>query len=155
MIAVIQRVSQASVTIENKIKGQIGLGFMILLGITHTDTQEDIEWLSKKIVGLRVFGDEEGKRNAARMNFDLKSVDGNILLISQFTLHASTKKGNRPSFIEAARPEIAIPLYEKMITQLTFDLGKPIETGTFGADMKVSLLNDGPVTIIIDSKNRV
>jgi D-tyrosyl-tRNA(Tyr) deacylase len=155
MIAVIQRVSQASVTIENEIKGQIGLGFMILLGITHTDTQEDIEWLSKKIVGLRVFGDEEGKRNAARMNFDLKSVDGNILLISQFTLHASTKKGNRPSFIEAARPEIAIPLYEKMIAQLAFDLGKPIETGIFGADMKVSLLNDGPVTIIIDSKNRI
>nr|WP_299422094.1 D-aminoacyl-tRNA deacylase [uncultured Emticicia sp.] len=150
MIAVIQRVSQASVTIENKIKGQIGLGFMILLGITHTDTQEDIDWLSKKIVGLRVFGDEEGK-----MNLDLKLVDGNILLISQFTLHASTKKGNRPSFIEAARPEIAIPLYEKMIAQLEFDLGKPIETGIFGADMKVSLLNDGPVTIIIDSKNRV
>jgi D-tyrosyl-tRNA(Tyr) deacylase len=150
MITVIQRVSQASVTIENKIKGQIGLGFMILLGITHTDTQEDIEWLSKKIVGLRVFGDEEGK-----MNLDLNAVKGNILLISQFTLHASTKKGNRPSFIEAARPEIAIPLYEKMIAQLEFDLGKSIETGTFGADMKVSLLNDGPVTIIIDSKNRV
>lgn len=150
MIAIIQRVSQASVMIEDEIKGQIDLGFMILLGITHTDTQEDIEWLSKKIVGLRVFGDEEG-----RMNLDLKSVDGNILLISQFTLHASTKKGNRPSFIEAARPEIAIPLYEKMITQIEFDLGKPIETGTFGADMKVSLLNDGPVTIIIDSKNRV
>ncbi len=150
MIAIIQRVSQASVTIEDEIKGQIDLGFMVLLGITHTDTQEDIEWLSKKIVGLRVFGDEEG-----RMNLDLKSVDGNILLISQFTLHASTKKGNRPSFIEAARPEIAIPLYEKMITQIEFDLGKPIETGTFGADMKVSLLNDGPVTIIIDSKNRV
>ncbi len=150
MIAVIQRATQASVTINNEIKGQIGLGFMILVGITHTDTQEDIEWLSKKIVGLRVFGDEEGK-----MNLDLKSVDGNILLISQFTLHASTKKGNRPSFIEAARPEIAIPLYEKMITQLEFDLGKTIETGTFGADMKVSLLNDGPVTIIIDSKNRI
>jgi D-aminoacyl-tRNA deacylase len=123
---------------------------MILLGITHADTQEDIEWLSKKIVGLRVFGDEEG-----RMNLDIKSVDGNILLISQFTLHASTKKGNRPSFLEAARPEIAIPLYEKMITQLSFDLGKTIEAGTFGADMKVSLLNDGPVTIIIDSKNRI
>lgn len=150
MIAVIQRVTQASVTIDNEIRGKIELGFMILVGITHTDTQEDIEWLSKKIVGLRVFGDEEGK-----MNLDLKSVDGNILLISQFTLHASTKKGNRPSFIEAARPEIAIPLYEKMIAQLEFDLGKTIETGTFGADMKVSLLNDGPVTIIIDSKNRV
>ncbi|GAB3506580.1 D-aminoacyl-tRNA deacylase [Emticicia fontis] len=150
MIAVIQRVSQASVTIDHVIKGQIGIGFMILLGITHTDTQEDIEWLSKKIVGLRVFGDAEGK-----MNLDISAVDGNILLISQFTLHASTKKGNRPSFIEAARPEVAIPLYEKMIAQLTQDSGKPIETGEFGADMKVSLLNDGPVTIIIDTKNRI
>ena len=150
MIAIIQRVSQASVTIDEKINGEIALGFMVLLGITHTDTQDDIEWLSKKIVGLRVFGDEEGK-----MNLDLNTVGGNILLISQFTLHASTKKGNRPSFIEAARPEIAIPLYEKMIAQLSFDLGKPIETGIFGADMKVLLLNDGPVTIIIDSKNRI
>ncbi|MFN3848246.1 MAG: D-aminoacyl-tRNA deacylase [Spirosomataceae bacterium] len=150
MIAVIQRVSEASVKIDGQIKGQIGLGFMILLGITHTDTQEDIEWLSKKIVGMRIFGDEEGK-----MNLDLNSVNGNILLISQFTLHASTKKGNRPSFIEAARPEVAIPLYEKMIAQLETDLGKKIETGEFGADMKVSLINDGPVTIVIDSKNRV
>jgi len=150
MIAVIQRVSQASVTINHTLKGQIGSGFLILLGITHTDTQEDIDWLAKKIVGLRVFGDEEGK-----MNLDITAVGGDILLISQFTLHASTKKGNRPSFIEAARPEIAIPLYEKMIAQLTHDLGKPIETGEFGADMKVSLLNDGPVTIIIDSKNRI
>lgn len=150
MIAVIQRVSEASVKIDGQIKGQIGLGFMILLGITHTDTQEDIEWLSKKIVGMRIFGDEEGK-----MNLDLNSVDGNILLISQFTLHASTKKGNRPSFIEAARPEVAIPLYEKMIAQLETDLGKKIETGEFGADMKVSLINDGPVTIVIDSKNKI
>lgn len=150
MIAVIQRVSQASVTIDSIVKGQISTGFLILLGITHTDTQEDIEWLSKKIVGLRVFGDEEGK-----MNLDISAVNGNILLISQFTLHASTKKGNRPSFIEAARPEVAIPLYEKMIDQLTQDLGKVIETGEFGADMKVALLNDGPVTIIIDSKNRI
>jgi len=150
MIAVIQRVSEASVKIDGQIKGQIGLGFMILLGITHTDTQEDIEWLSKKIVGMRIFGDEEGK-----MNLDLSAVDGNILLISQFTLHASTKKGNRPSFIEAARPEVAIPLYKKMIAQLETDLGKKIETGEFGADMKVSLINDGPVTIVIDSKNRV
>ena len=150
MIAIIQRVSQASVTIDEKINGEIALGFMVLLGITHTDTQDDIEWLSKKIVGLRVFGDEEGK-----MNLDLNTVGGNILLISQFTLHASTKKGNRPSFIEAARPEIAIPLYEKMIAQLSFDVGKPIETGIFGADMKVLLLNDGPVTIVIDSKNRI
>lgn len=150
MIAVIQRVTQASVTIEGQVKGQIGLGFLILLGITHTDTQEDLEWLSKKIVGMRIFGDAEGK-----MNLDLKTVGGNILLISQFTLHANTKKGNRPSFIEAARPEAAIPLYEKMVQQLSLDLGQPIQTGEFGADMKVALLNDGPVTIIIDSKNRI
>jgi D-tyrosyl-tRNA(Tyr) deacylase len=150
MIAVIQRVSEASVTIEGHVKGRIGLGFLVLLGITHTDTQEDVEWLAKKIVGMRIFGDSEGK-----MNLDLKAVGGNILLISQFTLHASTKKGNRPSFIEAARPEVAIPLYEKMIQQLTQEIGQPIQTGEFGADMKVALLNDGPVTIVIDSKNRV
>lgn len=150
MIAVIQRVSEASVTIESRIKGKIGTGFLILLGITHTDSNEDVEWLAKKIVGMRIFGDAEGK-----MNLDLKAVTGNILLISQFTLHANTKKGNRPSFIEAARPEVAIPLYEKMISQLTQELGQPIQTGEFGADMKVALLNDGPVTIVIDSKNRV
>lgn len=150
MVAVIQRVSEASVTIDGHVKGRIGPGFLILLGITHTDTREDLDWLSKKIVGMRIFGDAEGK-----MNLDLKAVDGSILLISQFTLHANTKKGNRPSFIEAARPEVAIPLYEQMIQQLSTDLGKPIETGEFGADMKVALLNDGPVTIIIDSKNRV
>lgn len=149
MIAVIQRVSEASVKIDGTIKGQIGLGFLVLLGITHTDTQEDVAWLSKKIVGLRVFNDVEGK-----MNLDLQATNGNILLISQFTLHASTKKGNRPSFIEAARPDVAIPLYEKMIAQLSQDLGKKIETGEFGADMKVSLLNDGPVTIVIDTKNK-
>lgn len=150
MIAVIQRVTHASVTIEDQIKGQIDTGFLILLGITHTDTQEDVEWLSRKIVGMRIFSDADGK-----MNLDLASVDGNILLISQFTLHASTKKGNRPSFIEAARPEIAIPLYEAMIAQLAKELGHPIQTGEFGADMKVALLNDGPVTILIDTKNRV
>jgi D-tyrosyl-tRNA(Tyr) deacylase len=150
MIAVIQRVSEATVTIENKIKGKIAIGFLVLLGITHTDTEEDIDWLAKKILGLRIFSDEEGK-----MNLDLEAIKGNILLISQFTLHSSTKKGNRPSFIDAARPEIAIPLYEKMIEKLSTDLGKKIETGIFGADMKVSLLNDGPVTIIIDSKNRI
>ena len=149
MIAVIQRVSEASVKINDQIKGEINVGFMVLLGITHTDTQEDVEWLTKKIVGMRVFSDNEGK-----MNLDLETVHGNILLISQFTLHASTKKGNRPSFIEAAQPEIAIPLYEKMIMQLGNLLGKPIQTGEFGADMKVSLVNDGPVTIIIDSKNK-
>ncbi|RIV18110.1 D-tyrosyl-tRNA(Tyr) deacylase [Fibrisoma montanum] len=150
MLAVIQRVSQASVTIDGQIKGQINLGFLVLLGITHTDTRDDIEWLSKKIVGMRIFSDDEGK-----LNLDLKAVAGNILLISQFTLHASTKKGNRPSFIEAARPDVAIPLYKQMIQQLSADLGQPIQTGEFGADMKVALLNDGPVTIIIDSKNRI
>jgi D-aminoacyl-tRNA deacylase len=150
MIAIIQRVSEASVKIDAKIKGEIQIGFLVLLGITHTDTQEDVEWLSKKIVGMRIFSDEEGK-----MNLDLSTIDGNILLISQFTLHTSTKKGNRPSFIEAARPEIAIPLYEKMILQLEKDLGKPIQTGEFGTDMKVSLINDGPVTIILDSKNKI
>jgi D-aminoacyl-tRNA deacylase len=155
MIAIIQRVSEATVKIEGIIKGEIQMGFLVLLGITHTDTQEDVEWLSKKIVGMRIFSDEDEKRNAARMNLDINSINGNILLISQFTLHASTKKGNRPSFIEAARPEIAIPLYEKMILQLEKDLGKPIQTGVFGADMKVSLVNDGPVTIILDSKNKI
>ena len=149
MIAIIQRVSEASVKINDIIKGEIQVGFVVLLGVTHTDTQDDIEWLSKKIVGMRIFSDEEG-----RMNLDLISVNGNILLISQFTLHSSTKKGNRPSFLEAARPEIAIPLYEKMILQLEKDLGKSIQTGEFGADMKVALLNDGPVTIVIDSKKR-
>ncbi|MBB6002792.1 D-aminoacyl-tRNA deacylase [Arcicella rosea] len=150
MIAVIQRVSEASVKIEEKIKGSIQTGFLILLGITHDDTLEDVEWLSKKIIGMRIFSDEDGK-----MNLDLKSVNGDILLISQFTLHASTKKGNRPSFIDAARPEIAIPLYEQMIKQLSKDLDKDIQTGEFGADMKVSLVNDGPVTILIDSKNKI
>jgi D-tyrosyl-tRNA(Tyr) deacylase len=149
MIAVIQRVSEASVTIEGQLKGQIAQGFMILLGITHDDTDEDITWLSKKIIGMRIFSDADGK-----MNQDLFMVGGNILLISQFTLHASTKKGNRPSFMDAARPEVAIPLYQKMIKQLEFDLGKPIQTGEFGADMKVALVNDGPVTIVIDTKNR-
>ncbi|QJW89222.1 D-tyrosyl-tRNA(Tyr) deacylase [Spirosoma taeanense] len=150
MIAVIQRVSQASVTIDNQVNGQIEAGFLVLLGITHTDTREDVEWLSKKIVGMRIFSDADGK-----MNLDLAAVNGTILLISQFTLHASTKKGNRPSFIEAARPEVAIPLYKTMISQLSTDLGKPIQTGEFGADMKVALVNDGPVTILIDSKNRI
>ena len=149
MIAVIQRVSSASVTIEGKVSGEIGTGFLVLLGITHLDVVEDIEWLGKKIVGLRVFGDNEGK-----MNLDLKSVNGDILLVSQFTLHASTKKGNRPSFIEAAKADIAVPLYEEMIRFLTKETGKRIQCGQFGADMKVALLNDGPVTIIIDSKRR-
>ncbi len=150
MIAVIQRVTQASVTIEGTVKGQINQGLLVLLGITHTDTEEDVQWLARKMVGLRIFSDEEGK-----MNLDLKATGGSILLISQFTLFASTKKGNRPSYTDAARPEVAIPLYEKMITQLEQESGQSIQTGEFGADMKVSLLNDGPVTIIIDSKNRI
>lgn len=150
MIAVVQRVSQASVVIDNQVKGQIEAGFLILLGITHTDTREDIDWLSRKIIGLRIFSDDDGK-----MNLDLAAVGGDILLISQFTLHASTKKGNRPSFTEAARPEVAIPLYKAMIAQLAAELGRPVQTGKFGADMKVSLLNDGPVTILIDSKDRI
>ena len=149
MIAVIQRVTYSSVKIDGKIKGEINNGFMVLLGISQTDNVEQADWLARKIVGLRVFGDEEGK-----MNRDIKDIDGNILLISQFTLHAATKKGNRPSFIEAARPEIAIPLYEKMISLLSENLGKKIETGIFGADMKVTIENDGPVTLIIDSENR-
>jgi D-tyrosyl-tRNA(Tyr) deacylase len=150
MLAVIQRVSHASVTINNQVKGQIGIGFLVLVGVTHADTRDDVDWLSKKIVGMRIFNDADDK-----MNLDLATVGGDILLISQFTLHASTKKGNRPSFIEAARPDVAIPLYEAMIKQLSADLGKPVQTGEFGADMKVSLLNDGPVTILIDSKNRI
>jgi D-tyrosyl-tRNA(Tyr) deacylase len=149
MRIVIQRVTNASVTIDGIIKGSIGPGMLILLGIEDADTNEDIEWLSGKIVNLRIFNDAEGV-----MNVSLKDNGGDILLISQFTLHASTKKGNRPSYLKAARPEIAIPLYEKMIAQLEKDLGKPVQTGTFGADMKVNLLNDGPVTIMIDSKNR-
>ncbi len=149
MIAVIQRVNGASVTIEGAVKGEIGVGFLVLLGITTSDTMGDLEWLGRKIVQMRIFGDAEGK-----MNLDLKSVEGNILLISQFTLYANTKKGNRPSFIEAARPEVAIPLYEQMIDFLGKELGKPIQMGEFGADMKVNLTNDGPVTIIVDSKNR-
>ena len=150
MIAIIQRVSEASVKIDGIIKGEIQNGFVMLLGVTHTDTNEDVEWLSKKIVGMRIFSDEEG-----RMNLDLDSVNGNILLISQFTLYSSAKKGNRPSFMEAARPEVAIPLYEKMILQLEKDLGKTIQTGEFGADMKVSLINNGPVTIILDSNHKI
>ena len=149
MRAVVQRVSKASVTIDGKIKSAIDKGLLIFLGIEDSDTSEDIEWLSAKIINLRIFNDENGV-----MNISIKDICGDILLMSQFTLHASTKKGNRPSYIRASKPEIAIPLYEKMIQQLTIDLGKPIGTGRFGADMKVSLVNDGPVTIWMDSKNR-
>lgn len=150
MIAVIQRVSQAAVHIEGKVHASIQTGFLVLLGITHSDTAEDAQWLSKKMAGMRIFSDAEGK-----MNLSLQEVNGEILLISQFTLHASTKKGNRPSFIEAARPEQAIPLYEQMIDLLSKELNQPIRTGKFGADMKVILTNDGPVTILLDSKNKV
>ncbi len=149
MIAVIQRVSNASVVAEGRTTGQIGVGFLVLLGVSNFDTRDDVAWLAKKIVNMRVFADAHGK-----MNVDLKNAGGGILLVSQFTLHANTKKGNRPSFMDAARPEVAIPLYEAMVTQLEFELGAPIQTGTFGADMQVSLTNDGPVTIILDSKNQ-
>lgn len=149
MRVVIQRVSEASVTIHQQIHGQIGLGLLVLVGIEAEDTQEDIQWLCSKIVQLRIFNDAD-----AVMNCSVKDVGGDILLISQFTLHASTKKGNRPSYIKAAKPDIAVPLYEAFIETLTTVLGKPIQTGQFGADMKVALLNDGPVTILIDSKNK-
>jgi D-tyrosyl-tRNA(Tyr) deacylase len=150
MIVVIQRASEASVKIEGKIKAEISTGLMILLGIEEADGEEDIAWLSKKIVNLRIFPDENEV-----MNKSLLEIGGEILLISQFTLHASTKKGNRPSYIKAAKPDIAIPLYEKMIIALETELGKSIGTGEFGADMKVALVNDGPVTILMDSQNKV
>ena len=148
MRVVIQRVSEASVSIDSQVTGKISNGYMILVGICPEDNQEDIQWLTQKIVNLRVFGDEDGK-----MNLSIIDIKGEILLISQFTLFASTKKGNRPSFIQSAKPEIAIPLYEQFINTLK-ETGIPVQTGTFGADMKVSLTNDGPVTIIIDSKNK-
>ncbi len=148
MRALIQRVSRASVTVEGQVTGSIGKGFLILLGIEGADAESDLIWLSRKIVGLRLFDDDQGL-----MNRSLQDVGGDILLVSQFTLHAATKKGNRPSYIRAARPEFAQPLYEQMIRQLTTDLGKPIATGTFGATMEVALVNDGPVTIWIDTKN--
>lgn len=149
MKVVIQRVSTASVTVEGTVTGQIQQGLLVLLGIEDTDTMEDIQWLSSKIVNLRIFNDDNGI-----MNVSVKDIHGDILLVSQFTLHASTKKGNRPSYIRASKPDVAIPLYEKMIAQLEHDLGTTIQRGIFGADMKVALLNDGPVTIIIDSHNR-
>src|SRR5271154_273529 len=149
MRAAIQRVSSAGVTIDGKIRAQINAGLLVLVGIEDADSAEDIEWLSAKIINLRIFDDENGV-----MNISVKDVSGDILLVSQFTLHASTKKGNRPSYLRASKPEIAIPLYEKMITQLEKDFGKKIFTGEFGADMKVELLNDGPVTILIDTKTK-
>jgi D-tyrosyl-tRNA(Tyr) deacylase len=149
MRAVVQRVAQATVTINGVVKGAIQHGLTVLLAVEETDTPEDIEWLSGKIVRLRVFNDENGV-----MNRSVRDAHGGILLVSQFTLFASTRKGNRPSYSRSARPEIAVPLYEQFMAKLAQDLGKPIETGVFGADMQVGLINDGPVTIIIDSKAR-
>lgn len=149
MKAVIQRVSQASVTIDGKKVSEISKGLLVLVGIEDADSQEDITWLSSKIINLRIFGDENDV-----MNLSVKDIDGDILVVSQFTLQASTKKGNRPSYIRASKPDVAIPLYEKFVSQMENDLGKKIQTGEFGADMKVLLLNDGPVTIIIDTKNK-
>jgi D-tyrosyl-tRNA(Tyr) deacylase len=149
MRAVIQRVLQASVTIDGKIHSRIDKGLLVLLGIEDADNEEDIQWLGNKIAQLRVFDDEAGVPNIS-----VKDAGGDILLVSQFTLHAFTKKGNRPSYIRASKPEVAIPIYEKMTAQLTTELGKPIATGVFGADMKVALVNDGPITIIIDTKQR-
>ena len=149
MRVVIQRVLEASVVVNEKVVGSIQNGLLVLLGIEDADTEEDIHWLSNKIVGLRLFDDAEGV-----MNLSVKDIGGDILLISQFTLMASTKKGNRPSYIKASKPPIAVPLYEQMIATLSTDLGKAVQTGIFGADMKVSLINNGPVTITIDSKNK-
>lgn len=149
MRVLIQRVAEASVTIEGQVKSAIGPGLLVLLGIETEDSAEDIDWLCKKIIQLRIFSDEEDK-----MNLSVMDIQGQILVISQFTLHASTKKGNRPSYIKAARPDVAIPLYEQFVDQLSIALGQPVGTGEFGADMKVRLLNDGPVTIWIDSKSR-
>jgi D-tyrosyl-tRNA(Tyr) deacylase len=149
MIAVIQRVSEANVVIEGEVNGRINKGLMLLLGIEVADSDEDIQWLSQKIINLRIFDDENGV-----MNKSLPEIGGDILLVSQFTLHASTKKGNRPSYIKAAKPDIAIPLYEKFKYNLEKILNKKVETGKFGTDMKVGLINDGPVTIIIDSKEK-
>ncbi|HQZ25566.1 MAG TPA: D-aminoacyl-tRNA deacylase [Flavobacterium sp.] len=149
MKAVIQRVSSASVTIDAKIVAEIRTGLLVLIGIEDADNQEDINWLCQKIANLRIFGDENDV-----MNLSVKDIDGEIIVVSQFTLQASTKKGNRPSYIKAAKPEVAIPLYEQFVKQLDIELGKKVQTGIFGADMKVALLNDGPVTILIDSKFR-
>lgn len=149
MKAVIQRVTKASVTIDEKKVASIGQGFLVLLGIVDDDAEEDIQWLSNKIINLRIFSDEQ-----KMMNDSLKDINGEVIVVSQFTLHASTKKGNRPSYIKAAKPSVAIPLYEGFIKHMELVLGKKIQTGMFGADMKVELLNDGPVTILLDTKNK-
>ena len=150
MKVVIQRVSSASVTIETKIAANIQSGLLVLVGIEDDDSQEDINWLSQKIINLRIFADDNGV-----MNLSVKDIEGELIIVSQFTLHASTKKGNRPSYIKASKPDIAIPMYEKFVKQMELELGKKIQTGKFGADMKVALVNDGPVTIIIDSKSKL
>jgi len=149
MKAVIQRVSSASVTIDSKIVAEIQKGLLVLVGIEDADTQEDTNWLCQKIANLRIFGDENDV-----MNLSVQDIDGEIIVVSQFTLQASTKKGNRPSYIKASKPDVAIPLYENFVQQLQKELGKKVQTGIFGADMKVALLNDGPVTIVMDSKNK-
>lgn len=149
MRAVIQRVTEASCRVDGEVTGQIGIGYLVLLGIEDADTTDDLQWLAQKIANMRVFGDEAGL-----MNKSLADIDGNILLISQFTLYGNTKKGNRPSFIRAARPDKAIPMYEQMVEELKTLTGKRIATGIFGADMKISLVNDGPVTIVMDTKQR-
>lgn len=149
MKTVIQRVSSASVTIDSKIVADIQKGLLVLVGIEDADTQEDTNWLCQKITNLRIFGDENEV-----MNLSVKDIDGDIIVVSQFTLHASTKKGNRPSYLKASKPEVAIPMYENFVKQIEKELGKKVQTGIFGADMKVALLNDGPVTIVMDSKNR-
>ena len=149
MRVVIQRVAEASVVIENKIVAKIQKGLLVLVGIEDADTQEDIDWLTAKVARLRVFGDENGV-----MNLSVQDIGGNVIVVSQFTLHAATKKGNRPSYIKASKPEIAVPLYENFVRKLESEIGKKIQTGEFGADMKVSLINDGPVTIIMDSKSK-
>ena len=149
MKAVIQRVSSASVTIDSKIVAEIQKGLLVLVGIEDADTQEDTNWLCQKIANLRIFGDENDV-----MNLSVRDIDGEIIVVSQFTLQASTKKGNRPSYIKASKPDVAIPIYEGFVQQLEKELGKKVQTGVFGADMKVSLINDGPVTIVIDSKNK-
>jgi D-tyrosyl-tRNA(Tyr) deacylase len=146
---VIQRVTEASVTVEGTIIGSIGTGLLVLVGIEEVDTKQDIEWLSGKLVNLRIFEDEQGV-----MNKSVLDIEGEVLIVSQFTLHASTKKGNRPSYIKAAKPDFAIPMYEDFVAQVSRDLNKKVQTGKFGADMKVALLNDGPVTICIDSQNK-
>ena len=150
MIVVVQRVTQASVSIDGALRSRIESGLLVLVGVEDADGPEDIEWLSAKLVNLRIFNDADGV-----MNRSVRDAGGEILIVSQFTLHASTKKGNRPSYIKAARPEVAVPLYDQFVAAVSAELGKPVQTGVFGADMQVALINDGPVTIIIDTKNKV